>query len=117
MKLLVDESIDKRIVEKLRQDGHDVIYVTEMEPSIGDDDVLHRANKSDSLLITADKDFGELIFRQGLAHAGVVLVRLAGLSHEAKATFVSSAFLDRGDELRDAFSVFSPAMIRVRRKL
>jgi len=75
MNLLADESIDKPIVERLRQDGHNVLYVAEFEPSIDDNVVLCRANQQDALLITADKDFGELVFRQGLVHTGVILVR------------------------------------------
>jgi predicted nuclease of predicted toxin-antitoxin system len=42
-----------------------VLYVAEQEPGITDDDVLNLANQGNSLLLTADKDFGELIFRQG----------------------------------------------------
>jgi hypothetical protein len=40
MKLLIDESVDRQIVERLRQDGHDVLYVAEMDPGISDDAVL-----------------------------------------------------------------------------
>jgi predicted nuclease of predicted toxin-antitoxin system len=90
MNLLADESVDKPSVERLRQDSHNVLYVAELEPSIDDDVVLRRANQHDALLITADKDSGELVFRQGLVNTGIVLVRLAGLSPQAKARVVSS---------------------------
>ncbi len=40
MNLLADEGVDKQIVDQLRQDGHDVLYVAEMEPSIADNIVL-----------------------------------------------------------------------------
>ena len=114
MNLLADESIDKPIVEQLRQDGHNVLYVAEFEPSIDDNVVLCRANQQGALLITADKDFGELVFRQRLVHAGVVLVRLAGLSPEAKVRIVSDVFANRTDELLNAFSVISPGRVRIR---
>ena len=61
MKLLADESIDRQIVEHLRLDGHHVSYIAEMEPGIPDDAVLNLANDEEALLITADKDFGELV--------------------------------------------------------
>ena len=73
MNLLADESVDKPIVDRLRRDGHTVLYIAELDPSIDDDAVLHRANQNSALLITADKDFGELVFRMGQIHAGVVL--------------------------------------------
>jgi len=79
MNLLADENIEQQVVERLRQDGHAVLYVAEMEPGIPDELVLQRANDERSMLITGDKDFGELVFRQGLVHLGVVLIRLAGL--------------------------------------
>ena len=57
MNLLADESIDKPIVDRLRQDGHSVLYIAEFSPSIDDDTVLQRANQNGALLITADKDW------------------------------------------------------------
>lgn len=75
MNFLADESVDGPIVTRLRQDGHQVEYVAEMQPGISDDRVLVLANQEGSLLITADKDFGELIFRQRRLMPGVVLIR------------------------------------------
>jgi predicted nuclease of predicted toxin-antitoxin system len=63
MKLLADESVDQQIVDRLRKDGHEVWYVTEMEPGISDDLVLKKTNQEMAILLTADKDFGELVFR------------------------------------------------------
>ena len=115
MNLLADESVDWSIVERLRADGHAVHSVAEDEPGIADDVVLGTANELGSLLITADADFGELVFRLGRAHAGVVLVRLAGLSADAKAEAVSGVFTKHGSALRSAFSVITPGRVRVRR--
>ena len=80
MNLLIDESVDRQIVEELRRDGHNVAYVAEMDPGISDDAVLSVANNMTALLVTADKDFGELVFRRRQINAGVLLIRLAGLS-------------------------------------
>ncbi|MDH3600690.1 MAG: DUF5615 family PIN-like protein [Candidatus Tectomicrobia bacterium] len=116
MNLVADEGVDGHMVARLRQDGHDVLYIAEMEPSLSDDMVLSRANAQGALLLTEDKDFGELVFRQGLVHTGVVLIRLAGLSSQMKATMVSAVFRDHAAELPDAFSVISPGMVRIRRR-
>jgi Domain of unknown function (DUF5615) len=62
MILLADESVDRPIVERLRQDGHDVTYVAELSPSISDEQVLQEANTRNALLLTEDKDFGELVY-------------------------------------------------------
>ena len=114
MNLVADESVDSPIVERLRQDGHAVFYIAELDPGIDDGAVLDEANRSGALLITSDKDFGELVFRLGRITTGVVLVRLVGLSADAKADTVSSVFRSRGDELFAAFSVVSPGRVRIR---
>jgi len=79
VKLLADEGVDRPIVERLRQSSHQVWYVTEMEPGISDNLVLDLANREGAVLLTADKDFGELVFRQGRMTRGVILIRLAGI--------------------------------------
>lgn len=114
MDLLADESVDGPVVQRLRLEGHHVIYVAELAPSITDDEVLQRANDRAALLITADKDFGELVFRQGRVHAGVVLLRLAGLPAAVKAEMVAAVLRDRAAHLSRAFSVISPGTVRIR---
>ena len=117
MNLLADESVDRQIVEGLRQDGHDVLYIAEVEPSISDNAVFDSANKQSALLVTEDKDFGEIVFRDGrLSSGGVVLIRLAGLSAKKKAEIVSDAFETHGLEFENHFSVVSPGKIRIRSK-
>ncbi len=116
MNFLADESVDQQIVDRLRVDGHSVAYVAQMDPGSNDKAVLDTANQQMALLITADKDFGELVFRQRLVSNGVVLVRLAGLSPPTKADTVSLAIREHESELSDAFSVVSPGMVRIRRR-
>jgi predicted nuclease of predicted toxin-antitoxin system len=79
MNFLADESVDQPVVEGLRADGHDVLAVAEIAPSIPDESVLTMANQREAILLTADKDFGELVFRQHRISAGVVLMRLVQL--------------------------------------
>jgi predicted nuclease of predicted toxin-antitoxin system len=86
---LADENIDREIVERLRADGHDVLWVAELDRGLDDEAVLAMASKDGRALVTADKDFGELVFRQGRASAGVILIRLAGVAPQRKAITVS----------------------------
>jgi predicted nuclease of predicted toxin-antitoxin system len=117
MNFLADESVDRQIVDRLRQESHVVLYVAEMEPGISDETVLNRANQEEAILLTADKDFGELVFRQDFSTAGVVLIRLAGLSAENKAEIVVSAISEHNSELSQAFAVITPVAVRIRRKI
>lgn len=115
MNLLADEGVDRAVVERLRQEGHDVVYVAELSPSVTDDEVLQQANDRGALLLTADKDFGGLVYRLGRVHAGVALLRLAGLPVLTKSEIVAEALRDHAAELPGAFSVISPGQVRIRR--
>ena len=117
MKFVADESVDFPIVERLRQDGHSVWAVVEMDSGISDDLVLDNANRQNAVLLTADKDFGELVFRLKRLNFGVVLVRLAGLPPRRKAEIVARAVEEKGEELKDAFSVITANTLRVRQRL
>ena len=102
MNLLADESVERPIVLRLQADGHQVMSIAETQAGMSDDVVLDAANASSSLLLTEDKDFGELVFRLGRIHQGVVLIRLAGLSANSKCDLVSQAF-STGEQMLDAF--------------
>ena len=115
MNFVADESVDRLIVERHRQDGHQVWDVAEMEPGISDDVVLDLANRQGALLLTADKDFGEIVFRQHRLSGGVVLVRLAGLSADRKASAVVTAITEVASKLPGAFTVITPGLCRTRR--
>ncbi len=115
MNFLADEGIDRQIVERLRQEGHRVLYVAEMEPGLSDESILDRANRERALLLTADKDFGEIVFRQRVYTRGIVLVRLAGLSPDRKAEVVALAIRRYAVELPCAFTVITPGVCRIRR--
>jgi len=114
MHILVDESVGQQVVARLRNDGHDVLYVAEMSPGIDDEEVLGAANEHDALLLTADKDFGELVFRLGRVSRGVMLLRLSGIAAEEQVAAVSTAIAQHEAELLDAFSVVSPRTVRIR---
>ncbi len=115
MNFVADENIDRQIVDRLRQDGHSVRYIVEMDPGISDEVVLNIANRETAPLITADKDFGELVYRQKHLMSGVILIRLAGLSPLQKAEIVSKGINQHQDELPHAFAVITPGAIRIRR--
>jgi len=112
---LADEDIDRQVVDSLRLDGHHVRYIAEMEPGITDESVLELATQGRLLLLTADKDFGELIFRHHRQGSGIVLLRLAKLSPVRKAEIVTSVVSRHESEPLESFAVITPGRIRIRR--
>jgi hypothetical protein len=53
LKIVADESVDKQIVDRLRSDGHDVLFIAELDPGIDDDAVLLRSREAHAILLTA----------------------------------------------------------------
>src|SRR5262249_42729219 len=79
MRLLVNENVSGTVIEELRVRGHDVLSVKESMRSEQDDVILDRAQAEQRIVVTHDKDFGELAFRSRLpASSGVILFRLSG---------------------------------------
>lgn len=117
MNFLADENVDRQIVERLRHEGYDVRYIAEKDAGISDYEVLDLANREESLLLTADKDFGELVFRQRKITCGVLLIRLAGLTPERKAEIVVGTINEHVSELLNAFSVVTIGAIRIRHQI
>ena len=100
---------------RLRHNGHDVLWIREAAPGNSDPDVLARALAENRLLITFDKDFGELVFRSGAkASHGIVLFRNSQPSSAAVAERITSVLASR-DDWSEHFSVVDDFTIRMRR--
>lgn len=112
---VADENVESAIVHRLRQDGHDVVWIAESNPGTTDDQVMAIAEIQERLLITGDTDFGDIVFRQGRAKAGVLLLRLAGLAPDRKASIVSEVLQRHLSEMKAAFSVVAPGQLRIRK--
>jgi predicted nuclease of predicted toxin-antitoxin system len=115
MKFLFDQSADFRLIAHLRKLGHDVAAVSRDYPhSLADEDVLAIARQEERILIVADRDFGELIFHRGLAHAGVLFFRMPGAPLQTKIEQLNAVLENHAEELtRGEFLVVSPGQIRV----
>jgi predicted nuclease of predicted toxin-antitoxin system len=115
MNFLFDQSADFRLIAHLRQLGHDVKAVSRhYPPGLADEDVLEIALAEQRILVVADRDFGELIFHQRLAHAGVIFFRLPGAYLHTKIEHLNTVLEEHVDELeRGEFLVVTPGQIRV----
>jgi len=116
MKFIADECIDWQIIDHLRKKGYKILYVPEIKPGISDKKVLDIANKESAILITADKDFGELVFRQNKITSGIILIRLTGLQPDVKAAVAAAAIKEHQEEIRNNFMVITSETVRIRKK-
>ncbi|MEZ4554203.1 MAG: DUF5615 family PIN-like protein [Dehalococcoidia bacterium] len=115
MRFLLDESVDARLQGYLQRNGHDVTSIRlDHRPGMPDHEVLALAHDEARILLTNDRDFGELIFRERLPHQGVILLRLQSVTLDAKVNAMHDVLTHHSHEL-NAFLVVSEAGVRVRR--
>ena len=116
MRFLADENIPGAVVAALAQAGHDVGWVRLVAPGMHDRDVLNWAYREDRILLTFDKDFGELARGQKAPEpdkVGVILFRFPMPGPGAAARFVLNVIASR-DDWAGHFSVVEPDRIRMR---
>lgn len=98
MRILANENFPGDAVTALRQRGHDVIWVRTDAPGTSDVEILARAQRDDRIVVTFDKDFGELAFRSGLpASSGIILFRISTPSSAYVARAAVAALESRND--------------------
>jgi predicted nuclease of predicted toxin-antitoxin system len=113
MRILANENFPLDAVEALRQQSHDVAWVRADAPGSSDQAVLQRAQSEDRIVVTFDKDFGELAFRARLsASSGSILFRISTASPEHVACTAVAALSSR-TEWAGNFSVVEDRRIRV----
>lgn len=114
MRLVADESVEGPTVAALRATGHTVLFIAETSPGIEDSDVLVIARRERALLLTADKDFGEPVFRNREPHCGVPLIRSPEDDPDENAANTLAAIHQYGPELLNRFSVLVAGALRIR---
>lgn len=114
MRWLVDECVDAELVKQLRHRGHDVVYVAADGSGSTDPQVLLRAREEDRVLLTEDKDFGDLVFRFRLALPAVVLLRIPPQDRAIKWNRLSVVIEQFGTGLIGRYVVVEKSRMRSR---
>lgn len=119
---LADENLDRRLIEALRNHSEQQVVppwilhsVFEDYRSIADDQVIAVANELDAVILTEDKDFGELTYRLGLVNRGIVLIRLSGMPIDQKIDLVIRVLEQLADRLYGYFTVVQVERVRSRK--
>jgi len=113
MNFLADESCAGPVVRALREAGHHVVAIAEVARGATDEQVLERALNEKRVLITEDRDFGELVYARGRSSAGVILVRFDNRARRAKPPTVLEAVAKLGSRLHDTFTVIEAGRVRI----
>jgi predicted nuclease of predicted toxin-antitoxin system len=114
VRFLANENIPSDAVAALRAAGHDVAWVRTERPGSTDDDILAWAAQERRILVTFDKDFGELAWQRALPEAcGVVLLRIP-MPRAAAVGETLAGMLTARDDWAGHFSVIEPGRVRMR---
>jgi predicted nuclease of predicted toxin-antitoxin system len=114
MRLLVNENVSAGVIQALREHGHDILSAKESMRSKADEVILAQAQTEQRLVVTHDKDFGELAFRVGLpSGSGIILLRLTGTNSDDDNRRAIQAIESRKD-WAGHFSVATDDRIRMR---
>lgn len=114
MKVLIDVSAGFSVGQVFAERGHDVLYVRDRDPRMPDTDILAWANEEQRIVVTQDKDFGELVYRLGEQHFGVLLLRLDDANADKKRDIVLEILDQYADQLPNRFAVFQDNRLRIR---
>lgn len=115
MRFLVDECTGPGVARWLSSKGHKVVSVYNDMRGATDIEILEYAFKNDLVIITNDKDFGELVFKHSMKHKGIVLLRLSDMRKKNKIDVLEKLLLSHGNDLEDGFLVVNEKNVRIQK--
>lgn len=114
MRFLFDVGVGRIAEEWLSAQGHDVKAVRDLNPSMPDGDILALAVLETRMVVTMDKDFGELVYRSTRAHAGILLLRLEAATGEEKRAVLETIVNNYATDITGKFAVYREGKLRIR---
>ena len=115
-KFIIDVGVGKIIEEWLKKEGYQAIAIRQINPEMEDLDIITIANKEDAIIISMDKDFGELAFKNKLGHKGILLLRLEDAVAKEKLATIQNIIPRYLSELKGKFAVYQNGKLRIRNK-
>ena len=113
MTFLADENIPLEVVRQLREKGISILTLTQIARGSKDKEVIERAAKDNCIILTFDKDFGELVFRYRIKTYGIILLRITPRNPEYIADIIVKVLQDENLTLKGNFCVISDTKVRL----
>ena len=98
----------------MSQEGFNVIAISKVNPEMADSDIIKLANHEDAIIITMDKDFGELVFKIHSSHKGILLLSLEDAVAEEKLSAIQNIFPNHLSQMKTNFCVYQNGKLRIR---
>ncbi|WP_417909566.1 DUF5615 family PIN-like protein [Candidatus Electronema sp. PJ] len=115
LKFLVDVGVGRHVEQFLREDGHDVKAVRDVDPCLKDEEIIRMAAWEQPIVMTMDKDFGELVYHSSMRHCGVLLLRLEDAAAAKKVQVVQHILANYAAQIKDSFCVFQNDKFRIKK--
>jgi predicted nuclease of predicted toxin-antitoxin system len=116
LKFLVDVGVSKKVEEYLKTQGYDTKNVRDVDTRMTDENIIRLAASEQRMVITMDKDFGELVYHSDIEHCGVLLLRMENATGSEKLDVVSYILSNYSDKIKDSFCVYQNNRFRIRKR-
>ena len=113
-KLLIDVGVGKKVEEWMKNLQYDTKTIRDIDPRMPDVEILKIAVAEKRLLITMDKDFGELVYKSGWSYSGVLLLRLEDESTAEKIKVLETILSNYASKIANKFSVYKNNKLRIK---
>ncbi len=115
LRFLVDVGVGKGIEKYLSEKGYDTKAVRDIDPGMEDKMIIRTAVSEDRMVVTMDKDFGEMVYHFSMKHFGILLLRLEGATGTKKLQVIRYILENYSSQIRNCFCVFKNDRLRIRK--
>lgn len=112
--MIADESLNKKLVDALREAGYSITYIAEKSPGISDEEIVLNSLNPPEIILSEDKDFGELIYHRNVSAIGVILLRYSPIELYGIQKQLLGFLNEYKTKLQGKFVVISLNKIRIR---
>ena len=115
LKFLVDVGVGKKVEEYLLEKSYDAKAVRSLDQRMPDQEIIRLAALENRIVITMDKDFGELVYHSGMDHCGILLLRLEDATGSEKQQVIEEILTKHADNIKNNFCVYQNKKFRFRK--
>ncbi len=115
LKFLVDVGVGEKVEEYLLEKRYDTKAVRSLDQSMPDQEIIRLAALEKRIVITMDKDFGELVYHSGMDHCGILLLRLEDATGSEKQQVIAKILAQYADNMKNNFCVYQNKKFRFRK--
>lgn len=116
LRFVLDVGVGRTVESYLKEAGYVIFSILDEDPTMSDSDILDIAEREFAMVVTMDKDFGELVFRDKRRHNGILLLRLEDETSTGKLEAMRFIIEQHEKEIEGCFCVFQHGRLRIRKR-